>query len=408
VRILLLAIRNLVRHKRKTFVTLLALILGLAGMVVFQGFLTQAMDGFRDSMILSGLGHVEVAGESGYFEDGETNPYSYPWKNFSQVSEVLKSHPGVRAVIPSVGFLAVAGLGEASTTLQIKGYPADRMYFAQGTGIARPPLDRFNLGDWKEGTRLSPADRDRLILGETAARILGAKVGDTLTLMTPLPGNRLVGRDFTVAGIYRSPYTEKFVAYTDETTAMAVTGLTVPPVLSILIDSLDHVDAVVRSLPPGTAFRTYQDLATLWVQVNSLLNSFLVFIRTVILLVTLFILANAMNRVVLERMTEWGTLRALGTSKADILSIVLVEGCLQGVAGAVLGIALGFAVAGLIDVSGGLPYPNGAQTSIIFVVPTLESVWSNLVPAALVAALASLFPGLRAVRLTPTECLRHL
>jgi putative ABC transport system permease protein len=407
-RILLLAARNLVRHKRKTLVTLLALVLGLAGLVVFQGFLTQTMFGFRDSMILSGLGHLEVAGQAGYFEDGETNPYSYPWKNIIPVSRVLASNPAVKAVIPSIGFLAIAGLGESSTTLQIKGYPADRMYFASMGGIAHPPRDRFDLGTMSEGIALSSLDQNKLILGETAARILGAKVGDTLTLMTPLPGNRLAGSDFAIAGIYRSPNTDKFVAYTDVATAATLTNVQKPPVLTVLVNSIDSVDSVVRSLPPGTAFRTWKDLATLYVQVNSTLNSFLIFIRMVILLVTLFILANAMNRVVLERMVEWGTLRAMGTTKAEILGIVVVEGCLQGVVGAILGIALGFAIAGIINGSGGIPYSDGLQTTMTFVIPTLESVWTNLVPATLVAGLASIFPGLRAIRLTPTECLRHV
>ncbi len=162
-----------------------------------------------------------------------------------------------------------------------------------------------------------------------------------------------------------------------------------------------------RSLPQGIAYRGWKDLATLYVQVNSMLNSFLAFIRAVILVVTLFILANSMNRIVRERMREWGTLRAMGTKKGSIMAIVLLEGCLQGAAGGALGLLLGFAVAGAINVAGGLPYTAGDQSVAILVKPGLDSVWLNLVPATLVAGLASIFPGLRAIRLSPAECLRQ-
>ena len=46
-------------------------------------------------------------------------------------------------------------------------------------------------------------------------------------------------------------------------------------------------------------------------------NGFLAVIRSIILIVTLFILGNTMNRIVFERMREWGTLRALGDAGAE-------------------------------------------------------------------------------------------
>ena len=79
-------------------------------------------------------------------------------------------------------------------------------------------------------------------------------------------------------------------------------------------------------------------------------------------------------------MREWGTLRAMGTKKRDILLLVLYEGCLQGLIGAIIGIAAGFAIAGLIDVTGGLTYRNGLQAFAIMVL-ALDTVWINLFPA---------------------------
>ena len=74
---LLIAWRSILRHARRTLVTVSALVVGLAGMVVFQGFLGQMMLGFRDGTILSGIGHLQVAAQARYFVDGEFNPFAY-------------------------------------------------------------------------------------------------------------------------------------------------------------------------------------------------------------------------------------------------------------------------------------------------------------------------------------------
>ncbi len=193
----------------------------------------------------------------------------------------------------------------------------------------------------------------------------------------------------------------------DYSTAAGFIRMQAPPVLMVIARDVGAVSTIAGGLPRNVYFRTWRDLATLYVQVSTILGSFLSVIRGIILLVTLFILANSMNRTVLERMREWGTLRALGTKKQDILFIILWEGCLQGLLGASAGIALGFLVSAIIDAAGGLTYHNGAQAYAILVRPGLDSVWLNLVPAVLTAGLAALLPGLRAVRLTPSQCLRE-
>ena len=405
---LLLAFRNVLRHKRKTFAVLVALIIGLAGLVVFQGFVSELMRDWRDESILSGIGHLQVAGNPGYFDDGEFNPYDYPFPQSAQVAAQLARQPGVKAVFPSTGFVAIAGFGDESTNLLVKGYPTDRMFFAPRTGVVKPPPDRFFLGTLQAGNPIRPGERNVLILGQTLARILKARVGDTVTLMTILPGSQLTGRDFVIGGIFTAPQQDNLFGYTDYDTAVDFTQLAQAPVLDVLLDGVSRVDSVAASLPAGVSFRTWKDLATTFVQVNSLLYSILSVIRVVILLVTLFILANVMNRVVVERMREWGTLRALGTKKRGILAIVVWEGTLMGALGAALGIVLGFAIATAINLRGGLTFNQGAQITQIFVHPGLNTVLVNIIPAALVGGLAAIFPALRAIRLSPSECLREV
>ena len=405
---LVMAWRNLLRQKRRTLVTLSALIVGLCGVVVFQGYIASLMGSFRDGTIRAGIGHLQIAGSPGYFEDGEFNPYSYAMKDADTILADLKGRQDVRAAFPSTGFTAIAGQGEKSVTLLVKAYPAERMFFEPASGRVTAPADRFGLGTLLSGSPPAAGDRDRLVLGETAARILGAGAGSVITLMAVLPDGGLNGRDFTVAAVYKAPGRDKIFAFTDYDTAVDFTGIQGAPVIHVIASSVGAVDSIAARVPAGAVVRTWHDLATYFVQVNTMFSGFLTVIRAIILLVTLFVMANTMNRIVRERMREWGTLRAMGMTKRRILLLVVLEGCFQGVVGAAIGILLGFGVSALLNLGGGVPFVNDGQRVMVRLTPGGQSIAWNLIPAAVFAAAASFLPGLRAVRLTPSECLRQI
>ena len=402
-----MAWRNVLRQKRRTLITLSALIVGLVGLVVFQGYVGQLMRGLRDKTIRAGIGHIQISASERYFEDGEYNPFAYVMQDAAERQALLQKDPDVLAVFPSTGFTSIAGLGEKSITLLVKGYPIERMYFAPASGSPPVPEDRFGLGTLVSGALPQAGQRDGIVLGQTAARILGAQVGGVITLMAILPNGGLAGRDFTVCAIFSSPGMDKNFAYTDFETARDFTSMDGAPVLHVLLRDITQTSAVVGRLSPGAVYRTWRDLATYYVRANTLLIGFQRVIQLIILLVALFILANTMNRIVFERTREWGTLRAMGTKKRSIMWLVVLEGCLQGLVGAVIGIGLGFAISALANLGGGIPYHDGMRLIMVRVKPELGSILPDLVPVVFTAALAAFFPGLRAIRLTPAECLRQ-
>jgi len=403
VNLAVLAGRNVLRQKRRTLTSLSALVVGLTGLVVFQGYLAQTIVGFRDQTVLSGIGHLQVSSSAGYFTDGEFSPYAYGIADQAEVQRALADDPRVAAVFPSTGFTAIAGAGGPSATLLVKAYPADKMGFGPGV-----PRDQFRLGPLVAGTWDPAGGPDRLVLGETAARILKVGVGSVVTLMVILPDGGLDGRDFTVAAIYRSPGKDKLFAFTDYASARSFTHQDQAPVVHVLAWDAQDTDALAASVVAGHGVRTYLDLAPFYGQVQSMFGGFLAVIRTILLLVTLFILANTMNRIVFERMREWGTLRALGTKARQILALVVLEGAFQGFLGAVLGIVAGLIVSLAINLAGGIPYVNGDEVYAIKVAPDAATIWWNLVPVVATAALAAVFPALKAVRLQPSEALRSV
>ena len=52
--------RNVLRHRRRSLVTLLAVVSGVGGVVVFGGFVEANYTGLRESVIRSQYGHLQV------------------------------------------------------------------------------------------------------------------------------------------------------------------------------------------------------------------------------------------------------------------------------------------------------------------------------------------------------------
>jgi putative ABC transport system permease protein len=97
---------------------------------------------------------------------------------------------------------------------------------------------------------------------------------------------------------------------------------------------------------------------------------------------------------VLERRSEIGLRRALGSTRRHIVSQFLGEALLLGLIGGTGGVLLGSAITYL--------YANieGWET----LVPPI-ALFGGMLAALLIAGLAGLFPAIRAARLSPTEAL---
>jgi putative ABC transport system permease protein len=112
---------------------------------------------------------------------------------------------------------------------------------------------------------------------------------------------------------------------------------------------------------------------------------------------------GTMSLNVMERVREIGVMRAFGASSRMISRIVIIEGLLIGIMSWILAIGLSLPISVFLARVVGLSfmdYPMTATTS-----PGGIFTWAVIV--VVISILASLFPALRAVRLTVTEVLAY-
>ena len=72
-----MACRNLLRNRRRTISTLLAIAVGLVGLTFRDGYMTYSMHGLRESVIHNGTGHIQAALSPAYFDEGDGDPMPF-------------------------------------------------------------------------------------------------------------------------------------------------------------------------------------------------------------------------------------------------------------------------------------------------------------------------------------------
>jgi putative ABC transport system permease protein len=120
-------------------------------------------------------------------------------------------------------------------------------------------------------------------------------------------------------------------------------------------------------------------------------------------LVAGFVIANTFSILVAQRQRETALLRCVGARRGQILRSLLADSAMVGAAGAVLGLALGYAVAwGLLEGASAL----GTQLPAGGLVFTPYPIVVSLVVGPLVTVVSAVVPAFRATRVPPVAALR--
>jgi len=407
---LFLALRNLSRNKRRTILTLTAIITGIMALVLFDGFVRYTLWGLQESTIRNGLGHLQLATAEEYFTSGDFDPFSYLFPDPDAVIKKLRALPEVKDVVPQVTFSATLAGTEKSGIVMVQAVPAE---------LSRSLLSFRNIIDGRDFTA---ADRYRVILARGVAEKIGARVGDTLTMMAVTRNGGLNAADLEVIGIASLGLREldNIQVYLDLPTAMDFLDITSVPLLIAVLEKTEYTGEVQRAitqrfkpqLDQALVVKAWEELADYYRQVQEFYRSLLRIVRFIIMLVVIFTIVNTMTMAVLERTREIGTLRAIGTQKTGIIGLFLAEGFWIGFFGGVSGILMGLAGASFINtVLGGIyipPPPGMAEGYQAFFEPAFATVWQNLLLATAVSVLASIYPALKGVKMKIAEALRYL
>ncbi len=176
------------------------------------------------------------------------------------------------------------------------------------------------------------------------------------------------------------------------------------PQLSFLVDTINEVETVMANIElvlaqeyTTTTFNIEDAGATMDAAMESAntLSLLLLAVAIIVFIVGGIGIMNVLFVSVKERTREIGILKAIGTRKSNILLLFLIEACLIGVIGGVLGIGLSFACMPVLE------YLD------ITAVMTGESLVYAFVFASVTATLFGFYPAFQASNLVPIEALNN-
>jgi putative ABC transport system permease protein len=410
-----MACRNLLRSRRRTVSTLLAIAVGLVGLAFLDGYMTYAMRGLRESVIHNGTGHIQAALSGAYFDEGDGDPMPFMLPDAKGLEAELRALPEAKDVVPTLSFVAVLSSKGRTSTVQVSAMP---------TAQAKANLERRLIASGKD---LEPGEEGRILVGRGLARKLGLAPGDSVSLFAISKGGGVSTQSYEVKGT-----TSTIIAAIDNVSvsmdlrdASELLGVDAVPQLTVFLKSTADTDRVTErlraasagSLRPGDklsaasgiTFRSWEELSAYYRQAIGTFDMVFAVTRLIVLIVALFSISGTLSLAILERLREIGTLRAFGARRAQVVAMFLAEGLALGLAGIAAGSLLGLGGIGLVNAAGGIAMPPQPGTSSAFTIlftPEPETLLASGLWILAASALGALVPGGLSSRRVIAELLR--
>ncbi|MGA5197600.1 ABC transporter permease [Streptomyces exfoliatus] len=389
------ALRNVLAHKARLLMTVLAVMLGVAfvsGTLVFTDTLSQA---FRSQSTKS---YEDVAVAVSMYPSAE-EAQKTPGLSQKDVDRVAKLD-GVASVTPRVdGF---AGVPDKDGKLIGVGWSSKGTNFAPGKD-GKDRAYTFVAG-------AGPVRDTQIALDEDSADKGGYKVGDTIRVATNGPV-----KEFTLAGVFSTEdgavnaggslilfdtsVAQKLYlkpGYFQDLAVTAAPGA----------DADKLLDEVLKVVPKAATARTGQALAE--EQAKDIeaglgsLNQVLLGFAGIALFVGVFLISNTFTMLVAQRTKELALMRAVGASRKQITRSVLAEAGVVGLVASAVGYLLGVGLAvGLRSAMNAfeLKIPDGDL--VLGATPVLTA----FAVGVLITMLAAWLPGRRAAKIPPVAAM---
>jgi putative ABC transport system permease protein len=392
-----------VRHRARTATTLAAIAFGVTGLILSQGFVQDIFTQLGEAVVHSQTGHIQIARKD-YFAHGAHRPLKFMLIDAEREKKRIRAVSGVNDVATRLNFPALLNNGRADLAVLIEGVE---------------PEKEEKLGTFVHFTAGRPLHREdgySVVVGHGVAQALALKPGDDMTLVVSTAEGAMNTIDVRLIGIFQSfskEYDNRAVKV-PLAAAQELLSTNGGNVLVVLLDETRRTDEIAATLAEGVIGRE-EELRT-WTQLNDfypktvlLYNRQFGGLLLIILLMVLLSVANSVNMTVFERTSEFGTARALGNRRGDVVRLVLIENALLGIAGSVIGVVLGTALAVTISTIGiNMPPPPNADLSYVAHVQVtpwaLATAFGIGVAATVLAAVPAAF---KVARMSIVDALRE-
>ncbi len=408
-KLLRMAWRNVWRNRRRTVIAVIAISLGLALMLFFDGLMGGSKQAIYGNTVKLQGGNVQVHAP-GYREKAKRMPL-LPLADADAAVEAALATPDVIAASQRIETGGMVSSREGTFPIVITGIEPER----EGT----VSLVAENV---VQGRYLEPADEDVILIGQALARNLEVTVGDRISLVGRATHEQMRRRTMTIVGIYdiHMAEVEKRMVYVSLAEAQTLFDLRDQATeVAIFLEHVGQEPPVVQALQaalPGYEVDAWDTLDPTTKQSMEMEDQIMGIFGLIILLIAGVGILNLMLMAVFERTREIGIVAAMGLKRQEIVVLFLLEGVLIGLLGALAGGAVG----GLVNAYYGQVGLEWAAESAeytelaallggrIYFHVGIDLLIQRALTVAIIAALAALYPAWQASKREPAEALHYV
>jgi len=406
-----IAIRNLLRYKRRTLLTGSLITIG----VVFVLLFISISGSFKNMMIAqvtdASLGQLQVH-RKGFLAAIDSLPLNMnlSLQAYKKLENILKNQSEIEAFSPRIKFGGMFSTFVETTSIRLNGVNPDQEFKTVPLLLSRIIKGEKSL------------NKGEIMIPELLSIGMGVKPGDTVVIITTNKDGSVNGKQFKVGGVLESAQglggRDGYVHIAD---AMEILRMEEMEISEVAIHLKDFGEAtafteklegllekeVNQKGKPIYEVHSWEALSPFY-NIARMIDFMTISIKAMLIAVVLISIMNVMIMAVYERIREIGTIAAIGTLPRKILAMFMMEGFSLGALGVIIGNFIGLSIILILNLSG-ISFDFGRQKGLILkatIAPVDVLIVSSIV--VLISVLASLQPALKASRMEPIKALRHV
>lgn len=400
----ILALRDVGRNRRRSGLSVLAVAMGLALLIVLNSFIAGIVGDSLQNAIRLDTGHVQLRAAS-YEQHKLSLRGSDLVGDLDPLVARAQSRPEVAAAAPVLWLGGILTHRDEAVNLRLVGLDPR-------SPVHAPLRQALVAGAW-----LAADDRNGVLLGRRLADSLGVAVGLRVNLTIVNSDGRPDEGAFAVRGLFATgipTYDDSAVLLPlAKAQAFAAVRGRASAVVILLRDENDAAEVAAALQGGNTAALTWRDMMATLIQGLDTAMRFYLILDGIVMLVVAVVIANTLLMAVFERVREMGILAALGMKSRQVIQMILLEGTILGVVGIAAGILLGLLLVAYLAAVGLDLGESVAASAGKIALPTV--LHARFVPGTTLALavwtlavvlLAALYPARFAARLEPVEALR--
>jgi putative ABC transport system permease protein len=398
-----IALRNVLRQKARTAMTLAAIVCGVAGLILGGGWVKDIFVQLGEALIHSQSGHLQVY-KKGFYAEGSRAPEKYLIANPDEIKQDIVVWRAVDSVMARLNFSGLLNNGRSDLPIV-------------GEGVE--PSKEAELGSSvviTKGRRLTDKDPFGMEVGQGVAHALKLSPGDRVTLLANALEGALNSLDVEVIGVFQS-FSNEYDARAVKIPLAAAQELLGTKGANALVVSLKKTADTDRGAawlkeklgPADMEVKTWVELNDFYEKTVELYKRQFGVLQLIILVMVLLSVANSVNMSVFERVGEFGTMMALGNRSSQVFGLILTESTVLGLIGSGLGVVLGVALAFAISAVG-IPMPPPPNANLGYTARIQITASALLISFAVgfsATVMASILPAKRVTRTPVVDALRQ-